>query len=634
MPSRWLYVIVSFAATMLISDVQGAREYLRAVMIDTSKGPINASLERWNNDMGGNMAKILVALKIPYAAAPTGELRFRKPQMHDKWTVPLNTNRWSGSLQLHSCPQPSMESKRRRKRATQEDIFAFWNERMWIQPVVGGITAANSSEDCLHLNVWAPVHDDGTIFADREKKPVMVFIHGGAYTMGSAYSNLHEGTALSLKTDTVIVTINYRLGPFGFLKSEVESSAGGNMGLMDQQMALEWVKDNVEHFGGDPDRVTIFGESAGSESVHYHLMNADSSELFHRAIMESGVAVAGGWAYEDPKKARERGLKEAVKVGCANAESKVDHEVLACMRTKDVKAFLAAWDEEYKPTTDDTFFPYSMEESLKKLDAAGANVKSRKPILVGFNRDEGSFIPFYSGMFFEAYGVAQDSFLDRHLFDHFIQGRTALAKDPFVADKIAGKYYDARMSGLIEFVSERSFVCDTSKTADRLKKAGYDVRTYLYDSPWEFAQKVFPYLRSSHEFELIAVWLRPWVNAAPYTDEERAFSNYVATMWGHFAHGKEGTTIPETGLGEAFVLTKKDPYEIKKETINVDRCKFLRCIPSLAEYSEAGTVKDSECLEFVASGADEKETSILNMFTLFKRVVQTLYERCLDAIAS
>jgi para-nitrobenzyl esterase len=143
------------------------------------------------------------------------------------------------------------------------------------------------SEDCLYLNLWTPG-------LDGAKRPVMVWVHGGFFTTGAGSWLIYNGRALSTRGDVVVVTINYRLGVLGFLNlNEVTKGripATGNEGLLDQVLALEWVQDNISRFGGDPDNVTIFAESAGAMSVGALLAMPKACELFHRAILQSGAA--------------------------------------------------------------------------------------------------------------------------------------------------------------------------------------------------------------------------------------------------------------------------------------------------------------------------------------------------------
>ena len=195
---------------------------------------------------------------IPYAAAPVGDLRFRAPQPPASWEGVRDATRFG--------PMSVQES--------------------------GGITAFlgdavdSSSEDCLFLNVYTPACDDAA-------RPVMVWIHGGGYINGSSSTPWYDGTTLARRGDVVVVTLNYRLGALGFLwLGDLDDSyrSSGVNGLLDQAAALAWVRDNIGAFGGDPDNVTIFGESAGAMSVSTLLAVPAARGLFHRAIAQSGAA--------------------------------------------------------------------------------------------------------------------------------------------------------------------------------------------------------------------------------------------------------------------------------------------------------------------------------------------------------
>ncbi len=191
---------------------------------------------------------------IPYAAPPVGELRFRAPQTHPGWdglrdatefgAIPLQEGMDALDAILPSVPQPQ-------------------------------------SEDCLFLNVWTPGIDDAA-------RPVMVWIYGGAFTLGSGSEPMYSGANLSRRGDVVVVTINYRLGVMGFLHEPALGET--NFGMRDMVAALRWVRDNIAAFGGDPNNVTIFGESAGGAAVACLLVSPEAQGLVHRAI---GMSTAG-----------------------------------------------------------------------------------------------------------------------------------------------------------------------------------------------------------------------------------------------------------------------------------------------------------------------------------------------------
>ncbi|XP_029344195.1 esterase FE4-like [Acyrthosiphon pisum] len=217
-------------------------------------------------------------LGIPYALPPINDLRFKPPAKHPGWT---------GIFKAFSCGKVCM----------QYDIIMT-------KQIIG-------SEDCLYLNIFVPQEEVA------EKKAVMVFIHGGAFNFGSGSLDLYSPDYL-LDENVIVVTINYRLNVLGFLNFGIEECPG-NMGLKDQLFALKWIKVNISAFGGDTNNITIFGESAGSVSVHCHLLSPQSTGSFHKAIMQSGC-VFNPWALNE--RHTEVAFKLAEKLGCQKDDPK------------------------------------------------------------------------------------------------------------------------------------------------------------------------------------------------------------------------------------------------------------------------------------------------------------------------
>jgi para-nitrobenzyl esterase len=295
---------------------------------------------------------------IPFAAPPVGDLRWKPPQPVKPWDGVRACTEFGPW-----CPQPK---------------------------AVMGRETGKQSEDCLYLNVWTPARKSD------ERLPVMVWIHGGGCTTGSGASQFYDGEALA-RQGVVLVTINYRLGPFGFfahsaLSKESERGVSGNYGMLDQIEALRWVQRNIAAFGGDPGCVTIFGESAGSASVCRLMVSPPAAGLFHRAIAESG-GVHG----------RNRHLKEqagnlepmekvgqeiAAKLGC---DTQAD--VLAALRAKSAEDVLAAADPAQGLFGKGTKFGWIVDGWLlpddpDKLFDAGK--QSKAPLMLGTNADEGT----------------------------------------------------------------------------------------------------------------------------------------------------------------------------------------------------------------------------------------------------
>ncbi|XP_064096518.1 acetylcholinesterase-like [Macrobrachium nipponense] len=232
---------------------------------------------------------------IPYGAPPVGELRFKDPE------PPVS---WSGTRKPFTpppCPQVGIE--------------AFFQNKLEI----------TGEEDCLYLHVYTPQPED------EAEMPVMVFIHGGGFVLGDA-DNVGGTPKPLMKKDIVLVTIQYRLGTLGFL-STGDAVLPGNLGLKDQTAALEWVQENIQRFGGDPNRVTIFGESAGSASVHYHILTPHSKGLFHRAIMQSGTAL-NSWAVRDDHAERALAMAKSFKCPGSDDSSPDSDQLLQCFMEK------------------------------------------------------------------------------------------------------------------------------------------------------------------------------------------------------------------------------------------------------------------------------------------------------------
>jgi para-nitrobenzyl esterase len=283
---------------------------------------------------------------IPFAAPPIGELRWKPPQ-------PLKP--WSGARKADAFGPAPMQNRA-------------------LSLLMGGWSGV--SEDCLYLNVWTPATNLD------EKLPVMVWIYGGGFMIGMTSQPLYDGTKLAQK-GVVLVSVAYRLGPFGFLAhpelSRESGKGSGCYGLQDQVAGLRWVRDNIARFGGDPSRVTIFGESAGGMSVSMLTVVPAARGLFHRVIAESGSAMAPGRRDYLPT-AEEAGKKFLSELGATDLKS-----ARALSADQIQKAISGLSLGKFRPVADGDFLP---GDSYELFEAGRFN---DTPILVGFNSDEGAW---------------------------------------------------------------------------------------------------------------------------------------------------------------------------------------------------------------------------------------------------
>jgi para-nitrobenzyl esterase len=312
---------------------------------------------------------------IPYAGTTAGEARFQPPAPLTPWTQVRATMSY-GPV----CPQPV-------RGGWAFDRLAFLFD--WDDGYPG--------EDCLRLNVWTPVADD------RGKRPVMVWLHGGGYEAGSSQElPSYDGENLSRRGDVVVVSINHRLNVFGYLNMAAvggeKYSRAVNVGMLDIVAALQWVRDNVGRFGGDPGNVTIFGESAGGLSVSALLVSPITKGLFHKAIIESGSG-AQLTTLQQAERAGEALVKQMGLEGAPN--------LLATLRAKPWTEIPDAQNYRGSPVLDGYAFTQHPRDAWAK--GQQANV----PMIVGYNLHEATFFTGRDGELPETLGAYQKSVRDR-----------------------------------------------------------------------------------------------------------------------------------------------------------------------------------------------------------------------------
>lgn len=424
-----------------------------------------------------NQGKVKAFLGLPYAAPPVGDLRWKAPTPPAKWQGVRDASRY-GAHCIQNFGFPDM--------VFQDD---------------------GPSEDCLFLNVYAPANAKA-----NSKLPVMFWIHGGGYTGGSASEPRHNGDFMPTK-GVVLVTINYRLGIFGFLATsdlaKEADGAAGNYGLLDMVAALQWVKANIKKFGGDPGNVTIFGESAGSFAVSTLMAAAPAQGLFQKAIGESGGALSNVLPTGTLEAREEQDGAWAASLGAPT---------IAQLRVMSVDSLLAALHKSGAPRFSPVVDGRLLAAPVPDIYAQGK--QAHVPLLAGWNRDENTSLA--TGMTVEKWkAFAASHFSDRA--DEFLK---LYSGDTDAQAARSAKDYGS--DGFIAF--------STWKWIEAHKKTG---ESPIYRYHFELAappSKFHPDANAFHSDDIEYVFgtldTRP---GAVWRPEDRKLSDEIMSYWTNFA---------------------------------------------------------------------------------------------------
>lgn len=500
----WLLALV-----LVYLDVSTARGHLRSPpVVDTVQGKVlgkYVSLE-------GFAQPLALFLGVPFAKPPLGSLRFKPPQPAEPWHYVKNTTSY-----------PPICSQDLKNNEVLSNLFSIRKEHI----------PFTASEDCLYLNIYTP--------ADLSKKsrlPVMVWIHGGGLVMGGA--STYDGQVLAAHENVVVVTIQYRLGIWGFFSTGDEHSPG-NWGHLDQVAALRWVQENIANFGGNPGSVTIFGESAGGQSVSVLVLSPLTKNLFHRAISQSGVALLSGLFKKDVKTLAQR---IAVIAGCKTTTSAV---IVQCLRQKSEEELLELMlklnflsldfvgdpreSQVFTPTVvDGVLLPKMPEEILaeKKFNTV--------PYLLGVNKQEFSWLlpvlirlPFSEdkmddktavSLLWKSYGLTN---VTEEMASVAVERYLGRTDDPVVKKDL-----------FLDLMGDVIFVVPCVNTARYHRDTG--APTYLYEFQYSpsFVSDMRPKtVIGDHGDELFSVFGVPFLKGA--SSEETQLSKMMMKLWANFA---------------------------------------------------------------------------------------------------
>ncbi len=475
-------------------------------------GPIDVTIE--SGPLHGAADEATRAfLGIPYAAPPVGPLRFLPPKPAAAWTA-------------------------------RRDALSYGPTCMQL---ANGAPSPSSSEDCLYLNVWTPL-------AAVKDAPVFVWIHGGGNVVGAGSESLYSGANLAAKANVIVVTLNYRLGPFGFLSHPALAKAEGvavapTQALLDQQAALAWVKRNISAFGGDPTKVTVAGESAGGQAVCSQLAMPGSKGLFRAATIQSGPCIANKFLFLEPALADDQGKRLATAVGCAN-----DDAALTCLQGKPAsdilgalplrKGLFGAEGDSWAPVIDGVALPKTPSAAFR----AGEHTKV--PTILGTNLNEGQ-------LFLSLWGSPPPTPKDlRAIYGLLFDAPTVDAlMTRYGGDVDAGKAYSDALGDL--------FTCMTRHTARDLAAGG--TPTYLYQFVYPYTVAAFPGVVTSHAFELPLLF-RNGFAGTKLGDEDLLMADVMDGYWGSLVTtgdpsaarlgGTPAWPAYQTGTDEHLVIDK------------------------------------------------------------------------------
>ncbi|XP_038069155.1 cholinesterase 1-like [Patiria miniata] len=489
---------------------------------------------------------------VPFAEPPTGPLRFKPPSAKQPWDGTYNATYFRDACVQREFP---------------------------LQPL------PSMSEDCLHLNIYAPRP------AIQEGAAVMVWIHGGGFAAGSAITSNHLGQPLVAVGDVIVVTINYRVEVFGFLTTGDEA-APGNIGLLDQVFALKWIKENIAAFGGDSERITIFGESAGGASVSLLLLSELAQGLFKNAILQSGTAFSR-WAYADgnSERLRQQAFDRGTKLGCNTQDSVA---LVDCLRDKDAMAVLTA----IEPTGFTSIVPPVVVDGTFLVDTP-SNLYStgrynHAPLLLGTTRDEATLFALYNPLFIPFMTPPEPPVLNKEIFDQALSAEIAHyyggteASNDLLVDAIKQEYVDWSqadnadadyLQSYLDYFTDEFFVSGTDRVARYHAQSGDNV--FMYQMTRVSDSVLPPWLGATHGSD-------PWyVFGCPFSWEcqpspaqsldDMALSVKFMEFWTTFAKtgnpSLESTSESDMGFWPRFTIPE---LEYKELDLNLTTKRALK----------------------------------------------------------
>ncbi|KAL1469854.1 hypothetical protein MTO96_040825 [Rhipicephalus appendiculatus] len=398
------------------------------------------------------------------------------------------------------------------------------------------------TEDCLHLNVWSPATRDGGV------APVVVWIHGGGFMQGCASYDYYTGAALAAKAGLVVVSINYRLGILGFLDAN-SPEAHGNMGLMDQRLALKWIQENIREFGGDPSRVTILVHSAGGMCVHAHTLPPMSRGLFQRAFMMSGTMHTLDF-FDAAHESISKGDRVAAIVGCAGGDRSPASNaaaVIDCLRTKSADELALAAVEALAPKVF-LFLPTYNNEFLPKVPtvAISKGFFHTVDVVLGVTEDEGVLSLVYP-LRSELLPDNVEGLDEKKFQQSLHEGVFSWLKMDFpeMLEKYTAEAQDkaSLRRGYVDYLSDSVFVCPMHFSAENHASRRQAVYSYVFGHK-SAKNALRAWMGTPHGFDLNYIFGAPLIDQERFDDEDATVSEIVVTALKTFAATGRVSVMP------------------------------------------------------------------------------------------
>ncbi|XP_074661376.1 cholinesterase-like [Tubulanus polymorphus] len=499
-------MVGAICAWFLLASMTSLATAIDDVMVDTPSGAVRGT----RKNVEFMPSSVDQFLGIPFAKPPVGDLRFQRP-------VPIP--KWSGVIDATKQPNSCMQ-------ITDDMYERFPGVEMWNPntPV---------HEDCLYLNIWTPANAKTAL----KKYPVMVWIYGGGFYSGTATLKIYDASYLTTNQDVIVVSMQYRVGIFGFYY--LGDEAPGNYGLLDQYVAIKWVKDNIAAFGGDTNSITIFGESAGAASVAFHLISPLTKPLFHRAIMQSSSATSP-YALRSKEDQIDRATRIAKLVKC---DRDTRAETVACMKTIpsdrlanvqwEVVASPFFFDLPVSPVVDGYFIEKTPEESMK------AKEFKKCPVLAGTNKDEGIYFMMYGMQHIFPFDGSSTG--DRKGYEEALKlalrSNSTLFNDAVDFEYVrswlpndSGSYRDI----VDDIVGDFNFICPVHSLLDSYALDNQDAYMYRFfhrssKNPWPTWMGVM------HGYEIEFIFGLPLNTNLGYKEADINIANRMMKFWANFA---------------------------------------------------------------------------------------------------